>query len=158
MATPTTKIDITKLPSEQIIQLKNQVQEELNHFTSSLQALTTAQTKFKDCIDNINEIASSSSSSEKKEIMVPLTGSLYVPGFIKSENKFLCDIGTGYFVEKDSKNAKILFQSKIDKLTKDNEKLTEILQSKADTLNSINNVLRSKFKEQDAAYQAKANK
>ena len=83
--------------------------------------------------------------------MVPLTGSLYVPGYIKNDGKFLCDIGTGYFVEKDANNAKILFQSKIDKLTKDNEKLTEILQSKAETLKSINNVLRSKFKEQDAA-------
>ena len=33
--------------------------------------------------------------AQNKEILVPLTGSLYVPGKLKSSDRVLVDIGTG---------------------------------------------------------------
>ena len=35
-----------------------------------------------------------------KQILVPLTSSLYVPGNLKDAGKVLVDVGTGYYVEK----------------------------------------------------------
>lgn len=34
-----------------------------------------------------------------KKILVPLTASLYVPGYLDDADKVLVDVGTGYFVE-----------------------------------------------------------
>jgi len=37
---------------------------------------------------------------ENRQILVPLTSSMYVPGRIKDLNNFIIDIGTGYYIEK----------------------------------------------------------
>lgn len=66
-------------------------------FQDSLQTLKIAKSKFagsKDALEQINE------DWKDKEILVPLTGSMYVPGVVKSVDKFIIDIGTGYYVEK----------------------------------------------------------
>ena len=38
--------------------------------------------------------------TEGKDMLVPLTSSMYVPGKLGSVDKVLLDVGTGYFVEK----------------------------------------------------------
>lgn len=48
--------------------------------------------------------------NESKEILVPLTGSMYVPGKIADPGKVMVDIGTGYYVEKDVDAAKGEFE------------------------------------------------
>lgn len=73
--------------------------QELGVFQDSLQTLKIAKSKFagsKDALEQISE------DWKDKEILVPLTGSMYVPGVVKQINKFVIDIGTGYYVEKVS--------------------------------------------------------
>lgn len=36
----------------------------------------------------------------KKEIMVPLTSSLYVPGIMSEDKNVLVEAGAGYFIER----------------------------------------------------------
>ena len=38
----------------------------------------------------------------KKEVMVPLTSSLYVPGVIEEEDKVLVEVGASYFIEQNN--------------------------------------------------------
>lgn len=73
--------------------------QELNVFQDSLQTLKIAKSKFagsKDALEQISE------DWKEKEILVPLTGSMYVPGIINHIDKFVIDVGTGYYVEKVS--------------------------------------------------------
>ena len=53
---------------------------------------------------------------EGHEVLVPLTGSMYVPGVIKQTEKVLVDVGTGYYVEKDIPAARDYFNKKVFKL------------------------------------------
>ena len=56
---------------------------------------------------------------DKKEgtaVLVPLTGSMYVPGVIKETEKVLVDVGTGYYVEKDVTAANDYFSRKVSAL------------------------------------------
>lgn len=39
-------------------------------------------------------------SAEGKDILIPMTTSLYVPGKMAETEKVIVDVGTGYFVEK----------------------------------------------------------
>ena len=64
--------------------------QELNVFQDSLQTLKIAKSKFagsKDALEQIDE------SWQDKEILVPLTGSMYVPGVVKNIDKFIIDVG-----------------------------------------------------------------
>lgn len=66
-------------------------------FQESLQTLKIAKSKFAGSKDALEQI---SGDWQDKQILVPLTGSMYVPGIVKSVDNFIIDIGTGYYVEK----------------------------------------------------------
>lgn len=145
------KIDLTKLQPQQIVEFRKSTEEEINHFTQSLQALQAAQTKLKDCITSVDSME----SSKGEELLVPLTSSLYLPGKITQKDEYLVDIGTGYFVGKLAKDTKVVYENKIKKLDEDSKKLKEILVQKNDILNSINLVLRNKMIEYEKQQEGK---
>lgn len=71
--------------------------QELSVFQESVQTLKMAKQKFAGSKEALEQI---SSSWKDKEILVPLTGSMYVPGVVKEFDSFIIDIGTGYYAEK----------------------------------------------------------
>lgn len=143
------RIDLSQLEPQEIIEIRKSTEQEIQHFTQSLQALQTAQLKLQDCISTIDSM----DASEKSELLVPMTSSLYLPGTIKEKGRYLVDIGTGYFVEKSSADAKLVYQKKHAKLEGDSKKLKDILVQKNDIMNNINMVLRKIMLEQDNAAQ-----
>ncbi|GMM38226.1 Gim5 protein [Saccharomycopsis crataegensis] len=138
----TTTIKLQDLDIDQLATFKKETETELQNFTYSLSALNTAVAKFKSNITNIDEI--SSSKDQQRELLVPLTASLYVPGKTVNNQKFLCDVGTGYFIEKEAGDAKVFYEKKVKKLNEDSNKLNEIIKNKSDMLNSIETVLQKK--------------
>lgn len=62
--------------------------------------------------------------------MVPLTSSMYINGTIASNDKFLIDIGTGYYVEKNRDAAANYFKRKVAFVSQEVEKCAKITQQK----------------------------
>ncbi|CAK9438480.1 uncharacterized protein LODBEIA_P27040 [Lodderomyces beijingensis] len=146
------KIDLNALSPQQLVEFRKNVDQEINHFTQSLQALQTAQAKLKDCIVSINKLE----KTKEDEMLVPLTSSLYIPGKAVSKQDFLVDIGTGYYVEKNADDAKKVYDKKIKKLDEDGKKLRDILVQKNEILNGINLILRKKVIEMEKSQQEQA--
>ena len=69
--------------------------------------------------------------SEGKEVLVPLTGSMYVPGILSQPDKVIVDIGTGYYVEKESTAAQQYFERKVKFVTENMERVQAIGNEKA---------------------------
>ena len=69
--------------------------------------------------------------SDGKDVLVPLTGSMYVPGQLSNPGKVIVDIGTGYYVEKDSKQAADYFNRKVKYVTENMERVQSIGNEKA---------------------------
>lgn len=69
----------------------------MNVFQESLQTLLKCKGKYATSRDALEQIKP---DWENKEILVPLTESMYVPGVIKKVDNFVIDIGTGYYAEK----------------------------------------------------------
>ena len=61
-----------------------------------------------------------------KEIMVPLTSSLYVPGVMENTN-VLVEAGAGYFVEKDAASATQYCERKQKQLEESTKKVAELI-------------------------------
>ncbi|KAH3666337.1 hypothetical protein OGAPHI_004526 [Ogataea philodendri] len=138
-------VDLTKLEPEQILEFKRQLTTEVDHLQTSFQALKTAQAKYQECGDNVRQV----NSSSKKELLVPLTSSLYVPGKIKENDKFLIDVGTGYYIEKDTKQSLEFFQARLTKLDEDSKKLEQLINEKSQVVERVNGILRSKIMERE---------
>lgn len=73
--------------------------QELNVFQDSLQTLKMAQGKFVESGESVEKITP---ETKGKTILVPLTGSMYVPGTILDTDNVIIDIGTGYYAQKVS--------------------------------------------------------
>ena len=65
-----------------------------------------------------------------KEVMVPLTSSLYVPGVIEEEDKVLVEVGASYFIEQNNQGAQEYCARKRELLAGNAKKVGEIVQVK----------------------------
>lgn len=135
-------IELSSLPLAQLSTLKNQLTQDLQHLTSSFQQLRVAQAKFRDCISSVRDGVQE--GSEGKQILVPLTTSLYVPGKLVSTETVLVDVGTGFFVEKTPPAARDFYTAKVEELGKNLQDLEGIRQQKNGHLNVVEDVLRQK--------------
>jgi len=152
-ANKTQTIDISKLTLAQLNQLKQQLDQEIELFSSSLQQLKLAQTKFQesgDCLDKINP------ANEGREILVPLTGSMYVPGTLSEIDNVFIDIGTGYYVESQVSNAKDYFKRKVKYVTEQMEKIQILAQNKITMREAVMEVMEMKIQVQLQAQQQMA--
>ena len=129
------QIDLDTLTPQQLMQVKKQLDDELEHLNNSFNSLRGAQTRFSECVKCID--AGVKNVEEGKGILVPLTTSLYVPGTLASREKVLVDVGTGFFVEKTTEDAKVFYQAKIKELTQNLKDLEGILQGKANNLRMV---------------------
>ncbi|CAK9813347.1 Prefoldin subunit 5 [Anthophora plagiata] len=117
------QIDLSTLNLQQVTVFKQQLDQELGVFQDSLQTLKIAQSKFQEsgsCLEKI------SPSVEGNEILVPLTGSMYVVGKLADTNNVLIDIGTGYYAQKNITDAKDYFDRRVAYVTEQMEKIQQL--------------------------------
>ncbi|CAI6248106.1 unnamed protein product [Periconia digitata] len=136
------QIEITSLPVPQLQELKQQLDRELEHLTTSFQSLRTAQSKFSDCLKSIAQGVNTSTAD--KPLLVPLTSSLYVPGRLTSSTHVLIDIGTGFFVEKSTEDAADFYKRKVKDLGDSLKDLEQVVNSKANNVRMVEEVIRVK--------------
>ncbi|SMQ46399.1 unnamed protein product [Zymoseptoria tritici ST99CH_1A5] len=136
------QIDLATLSTQQLSQVKKQLDDEVQHLTNSYQNLRTAQQKFRDCIASIK--TGVANSVKDKPLLVPLTSSLYVPGKLADPENVLVDVGTGFYVEKSTKDAQKFYEGKIEELGKNIKDLESIVNGKANNLRVVEEVLRQK--------------
>lgn len=138
-------IDISKLNLEQLTSLKNQLDQELQFFNDSLQQLKIAQMKFNEsgeCVDKVTP------ETKGKEVLVPLTSCMYVPGTISDAEKLVIDIGTGYYVERDITGARDYFTRKVKFVTEQMDKIQKIASEKSKLREVVMDIMEVKLDDQ----------
>ncbi|CAL9731063.1 prefoldin subunit 5 [Monosporozyma unispora] len=150
------KIDLTQLNPEQLNAVKQQFDQELQHFQQSLQALMVAKSKFVECINDIKTV--SSNAKNEQNILIPASPSLYIPGKIHDNKKFMVDVGTGYYVEKSDIEAIEFYEKKINKLNKESVQIQDIIKEKSQSSMAIATQMRQMAMQQAMAAKEGANK
>ncbi|XP_075226597.1 putative prefoldin subunit 5 isoform X5 [Lycorma delicatula] len=82
-----------------------------------------AQNKLQDSKEVLEKVTPESKGSD---VMVPLTGSMYVPGTIADSENVIIDVGTGYYLQKDIDGAKDYFKRKVTFVTEQMEKIQAV--------------------------------
>lgn len=104
-----------------------QTDAEIDTLVESYKDLQDAKQKFKESADAIKV---QRELPNDKEILVPLTGSMYVPGRITNTKEFLLDIGTQYLVEMDADGAIDYFERKMKFIDVQLAKFSQLLQTR----------------------------
>ncbi|KAI1435044.1 prefoldin [Xylaria sp. CBS 124048] len=144
MAESNEQVNIDSLNAQQLTQVKSQLDQELEHLTSSFTQLQSAQVKFRDCLRCVQG-GKSSALQENKSVLVPLTNSLYVSGTLTNTSHVLVDIGTGFYVEKSLKSAAEFYENKMTEVGGNLKELEAIVQAKSNNLRVVEQVLRQKM-------------
>eukprot|EP00252_Welwitschia_mirabilis_P001292 TRINITY_DN11181_c0_g1_i1.p1 TRINITY_DN11181_c0_g1~~TRINITY_DN11181_c0_g1_i1.p1 ORF type:complete len:154 (+),score=19.61 TRINITY_DN11181_c0_g1_i1:181-642(+) len=135
--------ELNKLTIEQIRQVKDQVDGEVNLLQDSLSRMRTAAGRYEMASKSLQNL---SLHPAGKQMLVPLTASLYVPGTLNNPDKVLIDIGTGYFVEKTMRQGKDYCERKIDFLKANHDKIAEVAAEKKNAAEQVNMVLQAKIR------------
>jgi prefoldin alpha subunit len=104
--------------------LSKAFEQELEQLNASYVQLQTAVKKFTESKSTVQYLKE---KSKGKEIMVPLTSSLYVPGVMEENDKVLVEVGAGYFIEESTDKAKEYCDRKIKMLSESATKVGEII-------------------------------
>ena len=92
-----------------------------------------------------------------REVMVPLTSSLYVPGIMQDNRNVLVEVGAGYFIERNTEDASGYCDRKIKNLQESSTKVGQLIQAKQAQAQRVNGEYEKRVKamqEQMAAAQA----
>ncbi|EAN33346.1 prefoldin subunit alpha [Theileria parva strain Muguga] len=106
------------------------LEEEVNELQSLVNALTIAMERFQESKKALTEL-----EKKNKQIQVPLTSLVYVPGELTNPDKVLVSVGTGYYVEMDLKKAEDYYERRIRTVEEQMCKLQAILSGKAKQIN-----------------------
>ncbi|KAJ9095030.1 hypothetical protein QFC21_005823 [Naganishia friedmannii] len=136
------QVQLTDLNFQQLQEVKRQLDEEVEHLTTSFGQLKQAQSKYRSCVLDIEQVKPDAAGNP---LLVPLTSSLYVPGKISDPEHVVIDIGTGYYVKKTRKQAIDYYTEKVTYVQKNLEKLQGTIERKQDNLQSCVSVMQMKL-------------
>ena len=128
------EVDITKIPPSQLVELKKAIEAEVQQLTNHFQQLYTANKKF---TDSASVLTYMEQRAEGREIMVPLTSSLYVPGVMEDNKNVLVEVGAGYFIEKNTQAATEYCNRKSKALMDSSSKVGQLIQGKKGQLGQV---------------------
>ncbi|CAD6506276.1 BgTH12-07203 [Blumeria graminis f. sp. triticale] len=135
-------VTLESLTLPQLSQIKRQLDEELEHLTTSFAQLRAAMARFRECRRSLD--SGVTPAIKEKPLLVPLTTSLYVSGTLADTEHVIVDVGTGFFLEKTVTEADKFYENKINELASNLKDLEAIVQGKSNSLRAVEDVLRQK--------------
>ena len=154
MAAEGNQVDIRTLQPQQPQQLHQQLSGEIENFQSAIANLNAVKVKYNESRDCIKLL--SDNSQTDSNILVPVTGSMYVPGKIIDTEKVLLDIGTGYYAERSKKDADDFCQRKLNLLDEQVIKIGKVLNMRLESQKVVQDQLKVLMMEQRKAQAAAA--
>jgi prefoldin alpha subunit len=141
---PANTVNLDEMSLEELNQLKQQEEGRFNNLMARFQQFRGAAARLHASISAVSEITP---ASEGKEVLVPLTESVYVPGKIRDPNKLLVELGTGFFAEKSSKEAKGFLERKLKIVDANSENLTKALTATRQNIEQVSIAMQGKMME-----------
>lgn len=137
-------IDLDTLSLEELNQLRQQEESRLQALTNKYGMLRQAAARLNQSVKAVSELKP---HTDGKEVMVPLTESVYVPGKIREPNRLLVELGTGYFVEKSNKDTVGFLERKQKLVDLNSENITQAIQASRQNVDALNSAMNGKLLE-----------
>lgn len=140
----TNTIQLDQMSLTELDQLRQSEEARLQAFSQRYAQLRQAAGRLQQSAKAVEQITP---ASDGKEILLPLTESLYVPGRIKEPTKLLVDIGTGFFVEKNNKETIQYLERKIKLVDANSDNIAAVIETTRSNLQNIQMTMQGKMLE-----------
>ena len=139
-----TSIRLDDMSLDQLQQLRQQEDSRRQGLTNRYAQLRAAAARI---VASRRAVQEMHVATDGKQVLVPLTESVYVPGKLKDPQTTLVDIGTGYFVEKSTKDTEAFLNRKLRLVDANTENITVALQTTAANMEAITTAMQGKLME-----------
>lgn len=136
-------VKLESLDLEQLQKLKQRMDEEIKALRTNLSALGTAVERYSVSLETLQSV-----SSGEKELMIPMSSSMYAKGRTDAKDRVMIDLGTGFFAKVSNQEGQAIIQRKIDYVKKNRAAFQEQLVKKAELIERVVNVYQRKVREQ----------
>lgn len=140
------QIDLDSMSLEQLNQFKQSEESRLNAITQHYATLRASSSRFASAKKALTELTPAS-AVDQKQIMIPLTESLYVPATIEDPSKVMVELGTGFYAEKNVKQAQELLDRKTKLVDVNSENVMEAITVTRKNVESIHTAMNGKMLE-----------
>ena len=134
------EVPLEKLTIDQLNYLGKQINQEISNYSSYYSSLKIALNKFLDNKEYIKDLR----NYQDKEILVPMTSSLYIPGKYSDVNRLMVEIGANFFIETNIDKADKFCDRKIESIKKNIDQIDWSIRNKNVQMNAVNQHLISK--------------
>ena len=138
------QMDVGAMSVEQLQSIRGQLEDEVQDLRRQLQALYGVKNRLFSAKTAVDQLVRP--ESDGKELLIPLTSSLYVPGKIVDPNKVIVELGTGYFCEKTSEGAKAIIERKITLVNSSIDAIESTLLTKSKHIDTVTEVMNYKVR------------
>ena len=140
------EVPLESLTIDQLTYVGKQIEQEITSYSSYLTSLKVAYGKFMDNKEYIRDMT----DMKDKEILVPITSSLYIPGKSGDISNIMVEVGANYFVGTKMDKAEKFCDRKIEMIKKNMDKIDELIKTKNNYMNVINHNLIIKQQQQQS--------
>ena len=141
---PPSAINLDEMSLEELNQLKQQEESRFNNLMARFQQFRAAAARLNASMLAVSEITP---ASEGKEVLIPLTESVYVPGKLRDPNRLLVELGTGFYAEKSPKETKGFLERKLKIVDANSENLTKALTATRQNIEQVSMAMQGKMLE-----------
>ena len=134
------EVPLEKLSIDQLNYVGRQIEQDISNYSSYYSSLRIAHNKFLDNKEYINDLK----TYEDKEILVPMTSSLYIPGKCSDVKRVTVEIGANFFIETTIDKAEKFCDRKLESIKKNMDNIDELIKNKNEQLNAVNQQLIEK--------------
>ena len=134
------EVPLEKLSIDQLNYVGRQIEQEISNYSSYYSSLRIAHNKFLDNKEYINDLK----TYQDKEILVPMTSSLYIPGKCVDVKRVTIEIGANFFIETTIDKAEKFCDRKLESIKKNMNNIDELIKNKNEQLNAVNQHLIEK--------------
>eukprot|EP00956_Cyclotella_meneghiniana_P028726 scaffold67766_cov52-Cyclotella_meneghiniana.AAC.7 len=149
-------INIDTMSLDQLNQMKSSQESRLEQLTAQYHQLRAVSARLSSAQTAQSQLTSSTNNNV--DIMIPLTESLYAPGQILDSSKLLVELGAGFFVEKNAKDASKVIDRKLQIVNANSENVLAAAEAASRNVETIKMAMEGKIMEIRARSQGRAYK
>jgi prefoldin alpha subunit len=135
-------VPLSALTVDQLLGLKSQLESELQKLSAAIQLTNETVAKAQRAKEALAVFAA---SEPGREMLVPITDSMYVHGIVHETKRPIIELGTGYFTETSVENAQQFFSRKISRVNVEQEALRASFKDKQQYLQIVVQIANQKL-------------
>jgi prefoldin alpha subunit len=143
------KVNLENFNLQELMNMRKRLEDDVTTILDSYNGFKFLYKKFEDAKILIKNV--SQQKADDCQILIPLSSSLFIPGKIVDTNKFIVDIGTGYYAERNAEQSVVYCDHTLQVIKENGDKMAREINKKQELRDQVNIEIHKKYSQRNEA-------